>query len=80
MVSNVRYQSFKGLDKNRRVPFVAMLITMMVFIAVTVNPPVVLFALAFTYAVSGPLAWLWSVLPKRKRAAEEPADDDASSE
>lgn len=61
MVSNVKYQSFKGLDKNRRVPFVAMLITMMVFIAVTVNPPKVLFALAFTYALSGPVTYVWGV-------------------
>lgn len=60
MVSNLKYQSFKGLDKNRRVPFVAMLITLAVFIAVIINPPVVLFALAFSYAVSGPLGWIWS--------------------
>lgn len=70
MVSNFKYQSFKGLDKNRRVPFVAMLITMGVCIAVFINPPVVLFTFAFTYALSGPLAWLWSLLkhfvPQRK--------------
>ncbi len=72
MVSNFKYQSFKGLDKNRRVPFVAMLITLMVFIAVTVNPPVVLFALAFTYALSGPLMWLWGLLPKPKKVQQEP--------
>lgn len=59
MVSNLRYQSFKGLDKNRRVPFVAMLLTFFIFVAVTVNPPVVLFVLAFVYALSGPLVWLW---------------------
>lgn len=69
MVSNFKYQSFKGLDKNRRVPFVAMLITLMVFIAVTVNPPVVLFSLAFTYALSGPLMWLW-LLVFRSRNVE----------
>ncbi|WP_075186671.1 CDP-diacylglycerol--serine O-phosphatidyltransferase [Teredinibacter haidensis] len=59
MVSNLRYQSFKGLDANRRVPFVAMFITLMVFIVVIIDPPKVLFAMAFVYAVSGPLAWLW---------------------
>lgn len=72
MVSNMRYHSFKGLDKNRRVPFVAMLITMMVFIAITVNPPVVLFLLAFTYALSGPACVLWSWLrPRFKRKHEQ---------
>lgn len=71
MVSNMRYQSFKGLDKNRRVPFVAMLIVLMVFVAVTVNPPVVLFALAFTYALSGPATVLWGCLIKFRNRAKE---------
>lgn len=64
MVSNMKYQSFKGLDKNRRVPFVAMIITLMVFIAVMVNPPVVLFALAFTYALSGPVMLVWGIVAR----------------
>lgn len=72
MVSNMRYQSFKGLDKNRRVPFVAMLITMMVFIAITVNPPVVLFLLAFAYALSGPLCLLWGLFGQRFRGKQDP--------
>lgn len=71
MVSNIRYQSFKGLDKNRRVPFVAMFITLLVFIAVTIDPPRVLFALAFTYALSGPVAWLWTTIYARLKAAPE---------
>jgi len=69
MVSNLRYQSFKGLDAERRVPFVAMLITLMVFIVITIDPPMVLFILAFTYAISGPIAWLWGrvrAIGKRK--------------
>lgn len=76
MVSNFKYQSFKGLDKNRRVPFVAMLITMLVFVAVIINPPVVLFALAFTYALSGPLAWLWCFLFRRGDKSVEASVED----
>ncbi|TVZ38391.1 CDP-diacylglycerol--serine O-phosphatidyltransferase [Alteromonadaceae bacterium 2753L.S.0a.02] len=67
MVSNMKYQSFKGLDANRRVPFVAMFITLMVFIVVTINPPMVLFTLAFIYALSGPLTWLWDRFVPKKR-------------
>jgi len=78
MVSNLRYQSFKGLDANRRVPFVAMFITLMVFILVTVNPPVVLFTLAFLYAVSGPIFWVWSKL-KPKRRLESLGSGEESS-
>lgn len=75
MVSNLQYQSFKGLDKNRRVPFVAMLITFLVFIAVTINPPVVLFALAFAYALSGPAVWVWGRLSVK--FAHPDIDDDS---
>ncbi|MFL0801544.1 MAG: CDP-diacylglycerol--serine O-phosphatidyltransferase [Agarilytica sp.] len=75
MVSNMRYQSFKSLDKNRRVPFVAMLITMMVFIAVTVNPPVVLFALAFTYALSGPVSLVAGMAYSRFKGDGAEADE-----
>jgi len=61
MVSNIRYQSFKGLDADRRVPIVALLITIIVFIVVWIDPPRVLFLLAFAYAMSGPLVYLWSI-------------------
>lgn len=66
MVSNIRYHSFKGLDGNRRVPFVAMLITVMVLIAVMIEPAGVLFVLAFAYALSGPLVWLWGQIVKKR--------------
>lgn len=64
MVSNLRYLSFKGIDQNRRVPFVAMFVTVLVFIAVLANPPVVLFTLAFVYSCSGPVHWFWRLLKK----------------
>lgn len=81
MVSNLKYQSFKGLDKNRRVPFAAMLITLLVFIAVTINPPIVLFALAFTYALSGPAAWVWGLIisPWRSKNTPEAPDNGIDS-
>ncbi len=70
MVSNLRYLSFKGLDANRRVPFVTLFIVLMVFIVVTIDPPRVLFAMAFVYALSGPLAWLWNLVFKRSKSVE----------
>lgn len=64
MISNIRFYSFKTLDQNRRVPFVSFFITAMVCLAVVVNPPLVLFALAFTYAIHGPLMWALRSLKK----------------
>jgi len=68
MVSNFRYQSFKALDANRRVPIVAMIITILVLMAVFVDPPRVLFGMAFVYALSGPVtaAWNWVRRSKTK--------------
>lgn len=68
MVSNFRYQSFKGLDDGHRVPFVAMIIVLLVFFLVLIDPPKVLFAMAFIYTLSGPITWLYGVVkPKEKK-------------
>lgn len=79
MVSNIRYQSFKGLDANRRVPFVAMIITIVVFIVVLIDPPKVLFTMAFVYALSGPLAYVYGLMPwRRGKASVQAAESDQS--
>ncbi len=79
MVSNLRYLSFKGLDDNRRVPFVALLVTVIVFILVLVDPPKVLFLLAFVYALSGPVMWGWSHV-KNWKALMANTSNNASDE
>ncbi len=58
MVSNIRYQSFKGIDFRGRVPFVAMLAIILVFVVVLIDPPKVLLAAFLVYAASGPVARL----------------------
>jgi CDP-diacylglycerol--serine O-phosphatidyltransferase len=55
MVSNIRYRSFKDFDLRGRVPFVAVLLLVLIFAFVSIDPPQVLFALFFGYAVSGPI-------------------------
>jgi len=67
MVSNIRYQSFKGLDGNHRVPFVALLITIIIMILV-LNDLRTLFVLAFLYALSGPAMFVWEKLRFSKSA------------
>lgn len=76
MVSNIRYLSFKGLDSNRRVPFVAMLIVVLVLIAVMIEFKV-LFILAFIYALSGPAIWCWERLPFSKSTPAANAVSDS---
>ncbi len=58
MIVNVPYYSFKTLDANRRVPFAAIILFVLVISLVTVDPPRVLLLVALLYAVSGPLMLL----------------------
>ncbi len=67
MVSNVRYRSFKDLDLKGKVPFVTVLVVVLVFVLISIDPPQVLFTVFFLYAVSGPVGTLISL---RKRRAE----------
>lgn len=55
MVSNIRYESFKRFDMKGRMPFISALVVVLVFVLISLNPPQVLFAIFFMYALSGPI-------------------------
>ncbi len=65
MVMNVRYTSFKGIDFDGRVPVVALLFVLLILGAIAANPPLVLFIVASTYAISGPIAAVWNKLRRK---------------
>ncbi|MCW8959287.1 MAG: CDP-diacylglycerol--serine O-phosphatidyltransferase, partial [Gammaproteobacteria bacterium] len=44
MVSNARYYSFKDLDLKGRVPFFFLLVVVLIFVLISIDPPQVLFA------------------------------------
>lgn len=54
MVSNVLYHSFKDFDMKRRVPFTAVLVVVLVFAVIALEPAFVLLGGFFIYALSGP--------------------------
>ena len=58
MVSNIRYQSFKQIDLKGKVSFLKVLMMVIVFIAIALNPATVLFLLSLAYAISGPVQTL----------------------
>lgn len=66
MVSNFRYYSFKDIDLRGKVPFVVAIAVMLGFGLVFAHPPVMLFALFFFYAFSGPVLTL--ILRRRRRS------------
>ena len=67
MVSNVRYYSFKELDLKGRVPFIAMILVVLIFVGISLDPPLVLFTAFSIYAISGPIITLIR-LRKARRA------------
>lgn len=73
MVSNIRYKSFKGIDFKGRVPFVAILAVVILFVIIASNPPAMLLILATLYAISGPAQWLWEsgIVGKLRRSSSK---------
>lgn len=55
MVSNVRYQSFKGVDLRARVPLIVLILIIVIFAIILINPPSVLLLMLIAYALSGPV-------------------------
>ena len=68
MVSNFRYHSFKGLDLRGKVPFVAMLAVVFVFVIVSIDPAKVLLGVFVVYALSGPCYEGWTKLKERRNS------------
>ncbi len=62
MVSNFRYFSPKRLGLKGRVPFVAMVLVVLCFAVLLLDPPSVLLIAFIVYALSSPLTWVWRKL------------------
>ena len=69
MVSQFTYYSPKELDLKGRVPFLTLVVAVLIFAIILIDPPRVLLACFTFYALSGPAMYLW-----RKY---RPATDDA---
>ena len=65
MVSNVSYYSFKDIDFHNKVPFVAMLVVVMIFVFSAIDPPISLFGCFMAYALSGPVISMLRRFKKR---------------
>lgn len=53
MVSNVRYHSFKDLDLKGKIPFVRLLVVVLAFVLIALDPARMLFLIFFGYFLSG---------------------------
>ena len=70
MVSRFSYYSFKDLDLRQKVPFIAVLAVMLVFVLLSMETSTVLFFAFFLYMLSGPLVSFFRWNRKRVRLSE----------
>ncbi|GKT11710.1 MAG: CDP-diacylglycerol---serine O-phosphatidyltransferase [Thiomicrorhabdus sp.] len=78
MVSNVRFSSFKEINLKDKVPFVTLLVIVLVFVIITLEPAVLLFVIFMGYAFSGPVVTL--VTLKKTRAMRQQQRDEEARE
>jgi len=77
MVSNFKYNSFKEVDWSGKVPFVALLLILLVFIIVATAPSLVLFIVFVLYAIAGPINTFRTVDKVTLEDVIGEADEDA---
>ncbi len=58
MVSNIPYRSFKDKDFRDKVPFLLILVVLLLFVGIAMDPPHVLGAIFTLYLLSGFIAWV----------------------
>ena len=58
MVSNVPFYSFKVMNIRKSVPFIAVILIVLVFVAISFDPPKVIFGLFVVYGISGYMVYL----------------------
>lgn len=72
MVSNVRYYSFKDIDKYKKVSFINIVAIVLIIAGIWIIPVIVLLAVFLGYCLSGPI---WTVMEiKKHRKLKKKAD------
>lgn len=74
MVSNIHYLSFKELDLKNKVPFIAIVLVMVIFVVISLSPPQILFVVFLIYGFSGPVSALYRMYKKHRVHRVPPPD------
>lgn len=80
MVAPVRYFSPKVLQMRGRVPFVVLVVMVIVFALIVIDPPLVLFLTCVVYALSGPFMLLWKQYLSRMLVNSNTEENDDGSD
>lgn len=65
MVTNVPFYSFKDVNFRKSVPFIAIFVIVLIFVAVSSDPPKVLFGIFVLYGLSGYGVYFWRLAKGR---------------
>ncbi len=79
MVSNVKYFSFKKMNKINISNFILMVLIMFIFSIVALEPPISLFVIVFSYLISGPILFIVRIFRKKNQnivTSEETIDTE----
>ena len=71
MVSNVKYYSFKDLDYFSRKPFITLVLVLLIFVVIVLEPPLMIFTFAVGYGISGPVWSSYKLIKKRQYRKKE---------
>ncbi len=66
MISNIKYHSFKELNLAKRKPFSILVIIILLFIIVALEPRIMLFVISLGYVISGPVQACFTIKKKKK--------------
>jgi CDP-diacylglycerol--serine O-phosphatidyltransferase len=79
MVTNVPFYSFKDVNFRKSVPFIAVFLIVLAFVAISSDPPKVLFGLFVCYGLSGYGVYFWRLFKGRPvsiiETEEDPVDE-----
>lgn len=66
-VSTIPYRSFKDFDARNKIPFLAVVVIVLVFAFIALDPPDVFLAFFVLYVLSGPVGVLWRYIRRNKK-------------
>ena len=80
MISNYKYFSFKELNFKGTVPYMVFVLTIVLLVVIAQNPQETLWLICITYALSGPIVWVYKKqIKERRKDRDEKKDEPKSS-
>ena len=80
MISNYKYFSFKELNFKGTVPYMVFVLTIVLLVVIAQNPQETLWLICITYAMSGPIVWVYKKqIKERRKDRDEKKDEPKSS-